>query len=116
MLNRAAIILKYKEPAVRWINEADPHPDDLGISVESVNKDRTVYLIADGAAETPQDVRLWIELNFDVLFEQELIGWYTDDSLWPKKRDLKLFDAWFEVECHSILIDTCQEPIVDEKI
>jgi hypothetical protein len=26
MVNRGAVILRHKEPAVRWINEADPKP------------------------------------------------------------------------------------------
>ena len=42
MINRAAIILKYKAPAVRWINEADPYNADPGITAKNVNSDRTV--------------------------------------------------------------------------
>ena len=45
MINRAALILKYKTPAIKWINEADPYQDDPGITNEFVNSDRTVYLI-----------------------------------------------------------------------
>jgi len=42
MINRSAVILKYKEPFVRWINEADPYKDDSGIASENANEDRTV--------------------------------------------------------------------------
>ena len=41
MINRAAIILRYREPAMRWINEADPYEDDPGITLRTVNKERT---------------------------------------------------------------------------
>jgi len=26
MINRAAVILKYKAPFIQWVNEADPYP------------------------------------------------------------------------------------------
>jgi len=57
----------------------------------------------------------WIELNFKELFESELEGWYTDETLWPQKRTKKIFDEWFDVECHSVLIDTVGGKIYDDE-
>lgn len=114
MLNRAALILRYKAPAVQWINDADPHKEDPGLTVESVNEERTVYLIRDEDAETEQAQKRWITRNYKALFEAELEGWYTDASLWPKNRSIKVFEAWFEVECHTILIDTVGDAIYDD--
>ena len=37
VINRGAVILRCKEPAVRWINEADPYEDNPGLTLESVN-------------------------------------------------------------------------------
>ena len=54
--------------------------------------------------------------NYEALFEAELEGWYTDETLWPQKRTLKLFHQWFEVECHTVIEDTVGTPIVDEDI
>ena len=115
MITRAAIILKYKSPAVQWINEADPYNADPGISLESVNEDRTVYLIMDEDADGPEAIEQWIIMNYEALFENELEGWYTDESLWPKKRDLKLFREWFDVECHTVIEDTVGLPIEDDE-
>jgi len=39
---------------------------------------------------------------------------YTDESLWPKKRILDMFRDWFDVEYHSMVLDTIDESI--EKI
>ena len=78
MINRAALLLKYKEPAIAWINEVDPMHGGPGLTPEEVNSDRTVYLIADDAADTPETLEKWIKANLDVLFESELEGWYTD--------------------------------------
>lgn len=116
MINRAALILKYKEPAVRWINEADPDPAGNSICLADVNRERTVYLVSDEDADSEADVRQWVQENVGALWESELEGWYTDQALWPRDRTLKKFDQWFEVECHTVLIDTVDGVLVDDEI
>ncbi len=113
MVNRAAVILKYKDPFIHWVNEADPYDNNPGITLERVNQDRTIYLIYEDDAENLEE---WISLNFMQLFESELEDWYTDESLWPKNRNRKLFDEWFDVECHSVIIDTVGSEIIDDEI
>lgn len=113
MVNRAAVLLRYKDPIMKWIKGADPLDDREGITLASVNEDRTVYLVSDGEAE---NIDRWIRANYGALFKSELEGWYTDESLWPKKRDLKTFKEWFEVECHSVVLDTVGGQIFDDEI
>lgn len=113
MINRAAMILKYKEPAIKWINDADPYNDDPGITKASVNSERTVYLLREDVAEDPDSLDEWIKMNVDVLFERELSGWYNDPDLWPKNRNYTLFKKWFSVECHTVIEDTVDEPLLD---
>lgn len=115
MLNRGAIILKYREPAVRWVNEADPYNDDPGITAESLRQERTVYLISENDSDGEKTVEKWIEANFPVLFEAELDGWYTDPALWPQNRTLNLFLEWFDVEYHSVIVDTVGAELRDDE-
>nr|WP_198034541.1 hypothetical protein [Halomonas sp. 1513] len=68
MLNRSALLLHYKAPAVQWINDADPSPGGKPIAQEEVNRDRTVYLISDAVAESPAEVRRWGKANWRSLF------------------------------------------------
>jgi hypothetical protein len=113
MINRAAVILKCKDPFITWLNESDPYDDDPGITFEDANSDRTVYLIRDSDGENIEE---WISLNYKLLFESELYGWYTDESIWPKTLDRKLFDEWFGVECHTVIFDTVGSEITDDEI
>ncbi|MGY6555401.1 MAG: hypothetical protein ACXIUM_12870 [Wenzhouxiangella sp.] len=115
VLNRAALLLRCKEPFVRWINEADPNPSGFTVSLEEVNLERTVYLISDEDADSSDLVRRWVEANFLLLFESELEAWYTDPDLWPSPLTLELFDQWFSVECHSVIFDTVGGAIVDDE-
>jgi predicted XRE-type DNA-binding protein len=50
MINRAAILLKLKQPAIDWINEVDP-VDNHRVNLKSANEDRTVYLVDDEVAD-----------------------------------------------------------------
>jgi len=111
MVNRGALILRYKAPFIKWIEEADPAEQKMEITIDQVNNERTVYLISDEDAE---NVEGWISENHETLFENELEGWYGDESLWPQKRNYKTFNEWFEVECHSMVIDTVGEEIIDD--
>ncbi len=113
MINRAALLLRYKTPAVHWINEADPSPSGRPVKIEEINEERTVYLIDEAAVDDPEGLEQWLERNYDVFFELELEAWYTEPALWPKVRDYQLFKAWFEPEIHTVIIDTCPNEIFD---
>ena len=52
-----------------------------------------------------------LESYYHVLCEEQLREWWTDETDWPKQRDLKTFLDWFEVEFHSLVFDLCNEPI-----
>jgi hypothetical protein len=112
MLNRTVLILRYKEPALRWINENDP--DSPPMTLEEVNDDKTVYLVADDAADSPEQIRRWLKKNFRFVFESELEGWYTDEDMWPAELTLKLFEEWFDAEFHGVILDTVDGPLEDD--
>jgi len=116
VINRAAILLKYRKPAIEWINDADPYHDNPGVTVDDVNSERTVYLVEDEVADSPKAIEAWLKANHQVLFERELDGWYSDPALWPKNRSYKQFKKWFIPECHSVIEDTLEEPIVDDEL
>ena len=114
MVNRSALLLRYKEPAVRWINDADPSPSEHAATLDDVNEERTVYLIDDAAGDDPKSLERWLKRNYANLFEMELEGWYTDPSFWPQVRNYQLFREWFEPECHTVVIDTCPDDLFDD--
>lgn len=110
MINRAALILKLKQPAIDWINEVDSYRD-AEISKEEALEERTVYLIDDESAENLDEM---LKNNFEMFFEHELLLWYTDESLWPEELSYEMFKEWFEVECHSVVENVVDGPILEE--
>ena len=106
-INRSLIILRPKQPFLDWARSLDDESNDL--TLESLNEDSTVYLIPEIWQDSDQEG--FLKTCHDILFEEQLEGWWMDEAAWPKERDLKMFLEWFEVEFHSLVFDLCDEPI-----
>ena len=108
MLNRAALILRYKQPFVDWINGSDPSPSSHLLTLAEVNSEHTVYLIE---VEDEDELAGWLRRHHHKIFEEELNGWYTDPKLWPRDRSLKVLQEWCALELHTVVLDFGDSPI-----
>ncbi len=113
MLNRAALILRYKQPLVDWINAADPSPTPRALTLAEVNEEHTVYLVE---VEDHNGLATWLAHHHTELFEDELNGWYTDPMLWPRDRSLKTLQEWCSIELHTVVVDTGKSPLEDDEV
>jgi hypothetical protein len=84
MLNRAALICRYKQPFVDWINAVDPSPSSHTLSLAEVNEEHTVYLVE---VQDEAELAAWLVLNHRELFEAELRGGCTSH---PRHRRYRL--------------------------
>lgn len=106
-INRSLIILKPKGPFLDWTRTLEEAGKDL--TLEQLRDDSTAYLLPEFWDNS--DRQEFLEFAYPVLFEEQLAEWWTDETGWPKNRDLKMFLDWFEVEFHSLVIDLCGEPL-----
>jgi hypothetical protein len=111
MLNRSALIVRYKQPFVDWINSIDSGPESE-VSLEEGNEENNVYLIE---VEDEEELDEWLDLHSEELFEDELYSWYTDPSLWPEDRSTELFRAWCAFELYTMVYDTGSTPLEDDE-
>lgn len=98
-VNRNAVVLEPAEAYLEWAkqcfgDEPDPATDHL-------REEGTVYLIP----EVPAEPDSWLKRNFAAMFENELMGWCTDESLWPKDRSFKAFRKLFNIRFCSVVHD-----------
>lgn len=106
MLNRSVAVVTAKKPYYDWLKSL-PEPCDLTLA--EVNEDGIAYLLPELEDEQgPDDL---LALCFDIIFEEELSAWTTEENQWPKTRDLDTFKVWFDVTFRSIVLD-----LVDEKL
>ena len=99
VLNRWVMIVKPKQPFMDWVcshGEFNPTEDEIC-------SDPTAYLVPSYFLISEQ--ALIIEECYDLIFEEELFSWYTDETMWPEQRDLKTFLEWFDVEFHTLVFD-----------
>lgn len=108
MINRAAAVIKPRQPFVDWIN-AHPDADECNVTIEQVREDCTVILIPEFTDQ--EEAQKHLRKLAGWIFESELYVWYTDRESWPKRRGWKTFEQWFEVEIHSLVVDACEYEI-----
>jgi hypothetical protein len=100
-INRGLIVVRPKQPFLDWIRSVDEAPENL--KLEDAQDDCTTYLVPE--LSSPNDEQAVIAWCWDVVFEQELFSWFTDENLWPTVRTQEMFMEWFDIEFHNLVFD-----------
>lgn len=111
-INRAVVVIKPKQPFLDWVNSTEDEGDE-DITLAEIQEDHSVYLVKS-YEEIGGHLKV-LRVVYDEIFENELWGWCTDESLWPQKRDYATFKKWFDIEAHSLVFDLCEGDIVREE-
>lgn len=111
MLNRAALIVKPKQPYVDWVNSLDDQGPKLNLGDQ--DEEHTIYLIEE--VDSLSDKSAVLKPYFKAIFEDELMGWHRLERDWPSNRDLATFLDWFDVEVHSMVIDLGHKHLKTER-
>lgn len=109
LVNRCVVAVRPKEPFFAWLKGL-PGCEDL--TTEEITGDPSVYLLPVFDEEGEQ-ARI-LSRFFPLIFEKELAAWWTDEALWPVKRDLRIFKRWFDVEFRSVVFDLVDAPLLDD--
>ncbi|MCK5827639.1 hypothetical protein KAH43_03855, partial [Candidatus Bipolaricaulota bacterium] len=83
MINRCAVTIRAKKPFLGWLLSL---PDYDGLTLNQVNEETTTYLLP--VYETDSEKAALLEQYYDLLFEEELTGWWMTKDDWPKSRSL----------------------------
>ena len=111
-INRTAIVVMPAQSFLDWLQRADPTSGEL--SLEDLRREPTVYLLPE--CENEEEAREGLEEVCGRIFEEQLDGWYRVPGLWPNRRDLDALDRWFEWSSHSMVVDLCDDPLLQEEI
>jgi hypothetical protein len=111
-INRSIAILRIKQSFVDWANEL---PDaEIKSSLDDFKTDCLAILIPD--YDTDEEAEGYINEIYEDIFTQILSDWSTEESWWPQDRTNEMFWQWFDVELHSIVMDSSTEPIEEEEL
>jgi len=106
-INRAVAIIKPKQLYIDWANSFDDGGPTL--TLEEARNDATAYLIDE--ADTRNDLQKYVEKHYSQIFGEELASWMNNPKLWPKKRTLKMFKEWFDVESFEMVCDLSKKSL-----
>ena len=108
--NRSAILVTCAEPFLDWVNSFG----DATVSMKELNNEPSFYLLPQW--EWEDEFGSLLRQHYTDIFEQELYGWYTDESLWPRDRSVAMFERWFHVKRSSVVVDLSGAPYVLEDV
>jgi len=110
MLNRSVVTVSAREPFLRWLQSVSK---EASTTLAEINSETTAYLLPD--YQDDDERQLFLAQCYDLIFEDQLAGWWTEEGDWPDKRDLVMFTRWFSVEFHSVAIDLVDDVLLDEE-
>ena len=117
-LNRGLVTIRYKQPYIDWVRIAGDIP--MALTLAQANDDGDSFLLPtyearnDPVGDTEEAIK-WVEKRWRMFFEHLLESWILDEAEWPKKRSLKMFREWFDIEYKSIVWDMGTEPLIVEE-
>ncbi|NBS16690.1 MAG: hypothetical protein EBT06_10235 [Gammaproteobacteria bacterium] len=113
-INRSVVIVRPKQPFLDWLSSVEKA---LGGRVSQIDltEEGAAFLIPDEDIIDAKEARRYIEKKWREIFEQFLFDWFIDDTLWPKKRTLKMFREWFDLIYAPMAWDLVKKPLeIDE--
>jgi len=110
-LNRSTVVVKPKQPFLDWLRAADP--TSLDLTLLDLVQEPTIYLIPE--CGTNEDGAEALRELSEEIFEEQLAGWYADNSTWPPDRSFEVFCRWFDYQHHSMLVDLSDEPLIHDQ-
>src|SRR5579864_2009093 len=105
-LNRIISIIKPTTKMLEWLNQQPGQTEIL--TLNDIHSDCTAILIPP--FDNPEDAHQYIDDMSSEIFENELTSWGVNEKDWPKSRTIEMFEAWFDVEFHSMVFDASDYP------
>ena len=111
-INRSALIVKPIQLFLDWLHEVDPTSSHL--TLEDLQQEPTIYLVSE--CDSLNQAIEYLGEDVAEIFEEHLDGRYRVPAVWPKNRDLRTFQLWFEFSFHSMIVDVCDDDLVHQEL
>ena len=106
-INRWILIIKPKEPFLNWLKSIPGHDPELTLT--ELREDPTTILIPE--LEDDDEVDEFINKNYKIIFESELLSSDKNKAYWPKNLTIEVLREWFEISSSSIVLDFLDQDI-----
>ena len=100
-INRAALIVRPKQPYVDWANSVDDEGPQAVL--QGLRTDPSTYLVE--SIDLTEDCDLLVGDTWEWIFREQLGGWMRDPGLWPEGMTREMFLEWFDCELSTMIWD-----------
>ena len=100
-INRAALIVRPKQPYVDWANSVDD--DGSRAILQEVRIDPSIYLVE--TVGFLEDFDLLVDNTWEWISKEQLNGWMRDPDSWPERLTREMFLEWFDCELSTMIWD-----------
>ncbi|MBN1696752.1 MAG: hypothetical protein JW881_04500 [Spirochaetales bacterium] len=108
-LNRSAVIITPRQSFFDMIAKISGAKPEKAVA-PLTEDESTIYLIQE-ADLNELDLKERMANSYKEIFFEELEGWFTDTSRWPKDVTWQEFTEWFHISYQSVILDTLDEEI-----
>lgn len=106
-INRAALIVRPKQPYVDWANSVDD--DGPRADLQKLREEPSIYLVE--TIDFLEDFDLLVEDTWEWIFKEQLNGWMRDPDVWPNELTREMFHEWFDCELSTMIWDMLKSRI-----
>lgn len=110
-VDRIVAIFRPKQAFVDWVNSMPDDPNTL--TLDQVSHENICLLVPE--YESNERGREFILKHSEGILELQLSGWDQSGETWPEKLDRHLLQQFFDIEIHSMVIDTMKDDIEKEE-
>jgi hypothetical protein len=107
LVNRCAMVIKPKEPYAEWANWSATSFEPLA----ELRRSAKVVLLPSTVFENRD---AFLAEYAQTLFEIELAAWASNQKLWPPIRNAAVFQEWFEITFHALVVDFFEIELIKE--
>ncbi len=101
IVDRIVAIVRPRQKMLEWLHQ---QPEvQANFSLQNLQTDCTALLIPP--FESPRQAKEYIKQSYLAIFEGELVSWGLPKTSWPTDRSYALFEEWFMLEFHSVVLD-----------
>ena len=108
-INRSAVIITPKQTFFDVLAEIMGEQPEKAVP-QYTDDESTIYLIEESDLNEPT-IKERLAMSYKEIFFEELEGWCTDNSKWPKEVNWKDFTLYFHISYQSTVFDTLDEEI-----
>lgn len=107
-IDRMALVLRPRQPFIDWLKAI---ADDEHVTDQTLQTDPTVVLVP--VIDNEEELGVYVAQNYRPWLEHEFGSWCLKEEDWPKDRDLQAFQKYFDLDIHSLVIDSIAEEYTD---